>query len=152
MPWRQQPSLETTLKLKGNPFYGKMIEDLVKQERMTFTTSEGLVNQSFRYSFFEDLKEIRGTFEIRECKQRVDIYRNYQCSIAIYQLAKLHMLEFYYDCLEKYLDRRDFELIQMDTDSLYIAISGISLNEIVRPELQEGYHNGRKVPVNIKVP
>ena len=40
----------------------------------------------------------------------------------------------------------------MDIDSLYIAISGTSFNEIVRPELQEGYHNGKKVPVDIKVP
>ena len=36
------------------------------------------------------------------------------------------MLEFYYDFLDRYFDRRDFELIQMDTDSNYI----------VRPELQ----------------
>ena len=55
------------------------------------------------------------------------------------------MLEFYYDCLDKYLDQRDCKLIQMDTDSLYIAILGTSINEIVRPELREEYNNGRKV-------
>ena len=33
------------------------------------------------------------------------------------------MLEFYYDFLDRYFDRRDFELIQMDTDSNYMAIS-----------------------------
>ena len=46
------------------------------------------------------------------------------------------MLEFYYDFLDKYFDRRDFELIQMATDSNYIAISAGSLKEIVRPELR----------------
>ena len=36
------------------------------------------------------------------------------------------MLEFYYDFLDRYFDRRDFEwLIQMDTDSSYIAISAL---------------------------
>ena len=47
--------------------------------------------------------------------------------------------------MDKYLDQRDFELIQVDTDSMYMAISGISINEIVRSELQEQYHNGGKV-------
>ena len=46
------------------------------------------------------------------------------------------MLEFYYDFLDKYIDRRDFELIQMDTDSNYMAISGQRLEDIARPELK----------------
>ena len=74
----------------------------------------------------------------------MNITRPYQCGITVYQLAKLCMLEFYYDCLDKYLDRRHFELVQMDTDLLYLAISGMSINEIVRPELRKEYDNGRK--------
>ena len=49
------------------------------------------------------------------------------------------MLEFYYDLLDKYIDRRDFELIQMDTDSNYMAISGARLEDIVRPELKQEF-------------
>ena len=33
-------------------------------------------------------------------------------------MAKLWILQFYYDSLDKFLDRCDYELIQMDTDSL----------------------------------
>ena len=54
------------------------------------------------------------------------------------------MLEIYYNCFDKYLDGRNFKLIQMDTDPLYIAILGTSINKIVRPELQEEYDNGGK--------
>ena len=61
--------------------------------------------------------------------------RLYQCGIAVYQLVKLRTLEFYYDFLDKYLDRRDFELIQIDTYSMYMVISGNSINEIVQLEL-----------------
>ena len=43
--------------------------------------------------------------------------------MAVYQLTKLRMLEFYYDFLDRFVDRKDFELIQMDTDSNYMAIS-----------------------------
>ena len=49
------------------------------------------------------------------------IKRPYQCGIAVYQLAKLRMLEFYYDFLDKYLSRQDFKLCYMDTDSFYLA-------------------------------
>lgn len=52
----------------------------------------------------------------------------------MYQLAKLRMLKFYYDCLDHFVDRRDFELIQMDTDSLYFALSRKTLDEAIRPE------------------
>ena len=38
---------------------------------------------------------------------------------------------------------RDVELIQMDTDSMYMAISG-EFDEIVKPELREEYDNERK--------
>ena len=57
----------------------------------------------------------------------------------MYQLAKLRMLEFYYDFLDKYIDRSDFELCYMDTDSFYLALSGESLRDVVKPELLEKY-------------
>ena len=46
-----------------------------------------------------------------------------QISSAVYQLAKLRILQFYYDFLVKYISREDFQLIQMDTDSMYMAIT-----------------------------
>ena len=49
------------------------------------------------------------------------------------------MLEFYYDFLDKYVDRRDFELIQMDTHSNYMAISGERLEDVVWPELKQEF-------------
>ena len=89
--------LGDTYKLKGNSFYGKMIEDLEKHTRTTYTKSEANVDKAFRSPFFDDLEVINGTFEIKERKRQVNIDRPYQCGIAVYQLAKLRMLEFYYD-------------------------------------------------------
>ena len=54
------------------------------------------------------------------------------------------MLEFYYDFLDRYFDRRDFELIQMDTDSNYIAISGERIEDIVRAELKPEFEAQKK--------
>ena len=39
------------------------------------------------------------------------------------------MLEFYYDFLEKYFSRQNFELCYIDTDSFYLAMIGDSLDE-----------------------
>ena len=66
------------------------------------------------------------------------ISRPYQCGIAVYQLAKLRILEFYYDLLHKYFSRQDSELCYMDTDSFYLVMSGDSLDDIVKPVMQTG--------------
>ena len=66
------------------------------------------------------------------------ISRPYQCGIAVYQLAKLRILEFYYDFFHKYFSRQDFELCYMDTDSFYLVMSGDSLDDIVKPVMQTG--------------
>ena len=55
----------------------------------------------------------------------------------MYQLAKLRMLEFYYDFLDRFVACKDFKLIQMDTDSNYLAISVESLEEVVKLEMRQ---------------
>ena len=57
--------LGDTFKLKGNSFYGKMIENLARHVRTSFTCSEEKVDEAFRSPFFEDLEEINSAFEIR---------------------------------------------------------------------------------------
>ena len=76
-----------------------------------------------RSPHLEDLEEIGDAYKIRKGKQKIKVDMGYLCGIAVYQLAKLRMLEFYYDFLDKYVDRRDFEYCYMDTDSAYFAIS-----------------------------
>ena len=55
------------------------------------------------------------------------------------------MLEFYYDFLDKFCDRRDFELIQMDTDSFYMALSANDFDEIIKPEMKELYKEEKRI-------
>ena len=142
---KNKKQLGDTAKLKGNSFYGKMIENLEKHISTKLTTDEKLIDKIFRSPFFEDLEEInKGVFEVRQRKRQVTITRPYQCGIAVYQLAKLRMLEFYYDFLDKFCDRRDFELIQMDTDSFYMALSANDFDDIIKPEMKELYKEEKK--------
>lgn len=61
-------------------------------------------------------------------------------SIAIYQLAKLRMLEFYYDCIDFYFDRSDFQYQEINIDSAYITFSSDNpFEDLIKPKLQEHY-------------
>ena len=50
-------------------------------------------------------------YELESRKQCFTITWPFQVGITVYQLAKLRMLKFYYDFLDRYIDHQDFELI-----------------------------------------
>ena len=136
--------LADIFKLLGNSCYGKMIENVAHHNSTRYTKDEKLVDRMLRSAFFEDLEEIGAAYELTSRKQCVTIKRPYQIGIAVYQLAKLRMLEFHYDSLDKYVPRSDYELIQMDTDSSYMALSGASLEDLVRPQLRAEFEAEKK--------
>jgi hypothetical protein len=68
-----------------------------------------------------------------------------QIGVAVYHLAKLRMLNFYYNFIDKYIDRSDFALTEMgmDTDSNYFAFSEDSIEKIIKPEMREEYEKDK---------
>ena len=121
-----------------------MIENLGRHKSTKFTREDMVVDKALRSPFFDNLEEISGAYEIKEFKRTVVIKRPFQSGIAVYQLAKLQMLEFYYDFLYKYFSRQDFELCCMDTDSFYLTMSDDSVDEIVRSEMKQAYEADKK--------
>ena len=71
-----------------------MIEDLGRHKSTKFTLKEMVVDKALRSPFFDNLEEIGGAYEIKEFNWSVMIKRPYRCGIAVYQLAKVRMLEF----------------------------------------------------------
>ena len=57
----------------------------------------------------------------------------------ILNYAKLQMLKFYYDFLDYYLHREDFEILEMDTDSSYLGISTEIVEDLIKPKLREEF-------------
>ena len=112
------------------------MEALERQTNVIYTKDEKVVDKALRSAYFSDLDEVGQAYELESRKPRITIRRLFQIGIAVYRLAKLRMLEFYYDFFDRYFDRRDFELIQMDTDSNYRTISAERLEDIVRQGLQ----------------
>lgn len=124
-------------KLLENSTYGNLIEALERQTNVIYTKDEKIVDRALRSAYFSDLDEVGERMSwIESRKLWIKIRRLFKIDIAVYQLSKPSMLDFYYDFLERYFDRRDFELIQMDTDSSYMGISAERLEDIVRPELR----------------
>ena len=79
------------------------------------------------------------TYEVESCKKTIKLNLPSTIGFFVYQNAKRRMLEFYYDCVDKYLHRSDFQLCEMDTDSAYMALSGESVESLVKPELREAF-------------
>ena len=141
---KEKALLAEVFKLLGNSAYGKFIEAVERQTRTLYTKDEEEVDKHLRSAWFEDLDVIGDTYKIECRKSKVKISRPFQSGIVVYQLAKLRMLEFYYDFLDYFLDRRDFELIQMDTDSMYFALAHNKLEEAIKPELLKDFEQEKK--------
>lgn len=55
-------------------------------------------------------------FEIERSKKKLNLNLSIQIGYFILQYAKLNMLHFYYDFMDRYVNRADFEHCEMDTD------------------------------------
>ena len=111
---------------------------------MIYTKNGKVVDRALQSAYFSDLDEIGQAYEVENRKPRIVINRPFENCIALCQLAKLRMLEAYYDFLDRYFDRKDFEMIQMDMNSNYMAISAERLEDIVKPGLREEFEAKKK--------
>ena len=69
---------------------------------------------------------------------------------SILQLAKLRMLKFYYDCIDCFVDRKDFQYAEMDTDSAYVALSA-PLENILKPGMERSISKARMLWMTLLV-
>ena len=136
--------LAEVFKLLGNSAYGKFIEAAERQNKTLYTQDEDEVDKHLRSAWFKDLEEIGAAYKIELRKDKLTIERPFQVGIVVYQLAKLRMLQFYYEFLDFYLDRRDFELIQMDTDSMYFALSHDKFEDAIKPGYEAQFEADKK--------
>ena len=127
-------------KLISNSAYGSLVMDKTKHNTIQYISSYGKAQSSINNPRFQTLNEVRtGLYEIKMSKKHVDIDLPIQLGYSILQFAKLRMLEFFYDFLKVKCEPNSFEMMQMDTDSLYFAASGPDLRSIIKPELRDQF-------------
>ena len=129
-----------TLKLIGNSAYGSMLMDSTKHRKVVYTTDEHEAHILANDKAFRQLSELgEGLFEFEMAKKSITLDLPIQIGFFILQYAKLRMLEFYYDCLDRFIDRKNFQLVCMDTDSYYLALAEKDLESCIKPEMREIY-------------
>ena len=139
---KQGEVVSNTSKFYGNAAYGSTLMNKLKHLNIKYV--QGVNNASIEVNNpkFRNLTEMGdGFFEIESSKKKIKMDVPLQIGYMILQYAKLRMLQFYYDCLDTLVDRSDFELIQMDTDSLYLALSKPSLEEAIKVEMMDTFND-----------
>ena len=136
---RSKSIIAETYKLLGNSAYGKTVTNVSKHADISFVTDDEM-KKCVGKALFKKSTCLSNDFHELEMHKKV-LKHNLPLHIGyfVYQYAKLKMLQFYYDCIDKYIDRSDFELCEMDTDSLYMVLSTPTLEEAVRPELRRQF-------------
>ena len=126
----------------GNSAYGRTSMNKSKHNKTTYET-QSQYKKSVGSPYFRDADKYGDMFEVQKRKQKTYQNMPIQISTAILQYAKLRMLQFYNDFLCKYVDKVDFNMMYMDTDSMYMAISADKFEYIIKPDLKEEYTKNR---------
>ena len=130
-----------TAKLCGNVIYGATITDKERFTNVKYVTDISSASKLVNSKHFIDMDELADdVFEIQLSKQRIKLDTPIVIGFSILQLAKLRMLQFYYDVMSKYVCRKDFQYVTMDTDSAYFATSG-NFEDIVIPSMRQEFFN-----------
>ena len=123
-----------TMKLLGNSGYGKTVTNGDRHRDVKYCTEIGtsaLINNK-RFRQLDVVNE--DAYEIEMNKSVVKYTLPLHIGFFVYQYAKLRMLQFYYDFVDRYVERPLFQYCEMDTYSAYIALAGESIDGLVKAD------------------
>ena len=133
------------IKLLGNSGYGKTVTNVDRHRDVKYCTEIGtsaLINNK-RFRQLDVVTE--DAYEIEMNKSVVKYTLPLHIGFFVYQYAKLRMLQFYYDFVDRYLERPLFQYCEMDTDSAYIALAGESIDGLVKADRRVHYFRHRSL-------
>ncbi|KAE8961417.1 hypothetical protein PR001_g30048, partial [Phytophthora rubi] len=137
---KSQSMIAEMMKLIGNSAFGRSGMDMSKHKEVKYESNQKAIEAKIEHFTFHGLEELNDACEITMKKRRINNKNPIHLSIAIYQLAKLRMLQFYYDCIDYYFERSDFQYQEMDTDSAYIAFSCENpFKDCIKPDLRDHF-------------
>jgi len=135
--------LAETMKLFGNSAYGYTVMNKEKHSDVKYC-GESKIDKHINNPRFKDLNTLNNQqYEVMRQKKKIKMNLPIQIGCAVYQLAKLRMLEFYYDFIMRYISKDDFQYIEMDTDSAYIAFSAENIEDIIKPKMRAEYFKNK---------
>ena len=132
-----------TMKLLGNSGYGKTVTNVDRHRDIKYCTEVGTSSHINNKRFRQLDVVTEDAYEVTSNKARVTYDLPLHIGFFVYQYAKLRMLQFYYDFIDRYVERPLYQYCEMDTDSAYIALAGDSIDDLVAPEHREHYFRNR---------
>ena len=121
--------------------YGRTCVRKDRQTSIAFVNDHN-IDKFINSPRFQRAKELdTGLYEVESKKRIIRWNMPYQIAFFVYGLAKLRMLQFYYDFINKFINPEDIHLLETDTDSLYFCCSEDSLEKMVKPHLREQFDN-----------
>ena len=125
-----------TTKLLANSSYGYQILDESRHTVTKYLTDEK-THAVINSKLFIKLDHVDNSlYEAELAKAQIEHRKPILVGFFILQYAKLRILELYYNFFTRFCDVNKFEELEMDTDSLYLALAKKELEDCIRPELR----------------
>ena len=131
----------------GNHSYGYSLTRKDKQNDIIIAGKKEFrkLKEKPQFKSAQELGEGSGLYEIVLKKKTVCHDLPLQIGSMIYFLSKLWMLKFIYNCMYRFFIRKKWQILEMDTDSLYYMTSQNHIEDCLHPHLKlhfyENYHN-----------
>ena len=125
----------------GNSAFGRTIMDKNKHQSVVYCNEAKFNKLKNKWNFY-DANPIGNIYEVMMKKATVKQNLPVQIGCSIFDDSKLRMFQFYYECVDKYISREDYQYIETDTDSAYMAITG-DFESLIKPELREEFEKDK---------
>ena len=123
-----------TTKLLANSSYGYQIIDRCRQTVTKYLNDEKTHNAINNKLFKQPNFITDQMYEVELVKSEIEHREPILVGFFILQYTQLRMLELYYNFFKKFCDTQKYEELEMDTDSLFLALSEKNLDDIFLPE------------------
>ena len=135
----QQISVDQNNKLLEKPINSW---EIIFHTRTTFVKKKDIDKHIDNPYFKEHIELNHDIFEVTKQKSKILHNLPIQLGLAVYSYAKLRMRELL-NFINTYLKNDLYQLMETDTDSLYIAFARDTIDECVKPELKEQWNMER---------
>ena len=123
-----------TMKLVANSSYAYQIMDRSRYIVTKYLTDKK-THAAINSKLFKKLDYVNNSlYEVELAKAQIEHKEPIIVRFFILHYAKLPMLELYYNFFTRFCDVNKFEELEMDTDSLYLALAEKELEDCIRPE------------------
>ena len=123
-----------TLKLLANSSFGYQIMNCSRHTMTKCLTDEKTLSAIYSKMFKRSNHKTDRLYDVELVKAEIEHREPIIVGFFLLQYAKLRMLELYHSFFKKFCDTDKYEQLEMDTDSLYLALSEENLDNVIFPK------------------